>query len=102
MEGRITEFVVRRDGLLGGEFFEGVFRVEDWVGEFQVIQEDLDTLRILVAPKEGKRPSLQRVERKVRSVLGDVTLRWEFVDRIPRPPSGKFMYVVSKVRSDLV
>ena len=103
VEGRITEFVVRRDGsMLGGEFFEGVFRVEDWVGEFQVIQEDLDTLRILVAPKEGKRPSLQRVERKVRSVLGDVTLRWEFVDRIPRPPSGKFMYVVSKVRSDLV
>ncbi len=38
IEGRTTEFVVRRDGsLLGGEFFEGVFRVEGWVREFQVI-----------------------------------------------------------------
>ncbi|MDK2383730.1 MAG: hypothetical protein QI199_02825 [Candidatus Korarchaeota archaeon] len=98
VEGRTTEFVVRRDGsLLGGEFFEGVFRVEGWVREFQVIQEDLDTLRILVTPKEGKKISLSAVEEKVRKVLGDVTVRWELVDSVPRPASGKFMYVISKV-----
>ncbi len=100
LTGRLTEFVVRRDGtLLSGEFFEGIFRVEEWVREFQVIQEDYDKLRILVTPKEGENPNFDRPEEKILKVMGsDCEVRWELVDRIPRPPSGKFLYVRSLIR----
>ncbi len=97
--GRNTEFVLRRDGsLLSGEFFEGVFRVEDWVREFQVIQEDYDLLRILVVPKERNNIDLSIPQEKIlRAMKGDCKIKWEIVDEIPRPPSGKHFYVKSLI-----
>ncbi len=100
VSGRITEFVVRRDGtLLGGEFFDGVFESEKWVRQFHVIQEDYDLLRILVVPREGSNIDLDAPERKILSVMGKgCRIKWEIVDEIPKPFSGKHLYIRSLVQ----
>ena len=99
VSGRIMEFVVRRDGtLLSGEFFDGVFQSEEWVSEFQVIQEDYDLLRILIVPREKSGMNLDIPHKKILSVMGeDCKIKWEIVDEIPKPPSGKHLYVRSLV-----
>ncbi len=99
VSGRLTEFVVRRDGtLLAGEFFEGIFKFEEWISEFQVIQEDYDRLRILVVPKGKADINLETPHEKILRVMGtDCKIRWEIVDEIPRPPSGKYLYIRSSV-----
>ncbi len=101
VSGRITEFVIRKDGtLLGGEFFDGVFKSEGWVRQFHVIQEDYNLLRILVVPKKGSTVDLDAPERKILSVMGEgCKIRWEIVDEIPRPLSGKHLYIRSLVWS---
>ncbi len=102
VSGRFTEFVVREDGrLIDGNMFEGVFHDFKRIKEFQVIQEDYNQLRILLSLQEGVKPADLNVdsmqENLLRIVGGSLKIRWEFVDEIPKPPSGKYMYVRSLV-----
>ncbi len=102
VSGRFTEFVVREDGsLIDGNMFEGIFHDFKRIKEFQIIQEDYNQLRILISLQEGVKPadvdigSMQ--EELLRIVGGSFRMKWEFVDEIPKPPSGKYLYVRSLV-----
>lgn len=68
------------------------------VREAQVIQEELDRLRVRYVPvaswtDEAKRLVIDRI----RARMGAVDVIMEQVDAIPRGPNGKFRAVVSKV-----
>ena len=55
-----------------GAFFVRPFYGMDWVDRFQVVQESLDRLRVLIVPS-GELPSPEKVEADLRKI--DVAAR---------------------------
>ncbi len=102
VSGRLTEFVVREDGgLVDGNMFEGIFHDFKRIKEFQVVQEDYNQLRILISLQEGVKPAdvdIDSMRENLLHIVGrSFRIRWEFVDEVPKPSSGKHLYVRSLV-----
>ncbi|MBI4868478.1 MAG: phenylacetate--CoA ligase family protein [Candidatus Wallbacteria bacterium] len=101
VSGRITDhFPTRTGGLVHGEFFTHLFYFRNWVEEFQVLQEDLESIRIFVVMR-GEPPAADQaaIERQIRERMGPCSIRWERVDAVPRTPSGKLLFTRSLVEN---
>lgn len=99
--GRITEHFIKKDGtIVHGEYFTHLFYLKDWVKAFKVIQEEYENIKILIVlngfVKEFEK---ENIENKIRIVMGHgCKIFWEFVDEIPKTPSGKYLYTKSLIR----
>lgn len=72
----------------------------DEIKESQIIQEDLDLLRVKVVPWKDVAPhALTALEDRVRSYLGgrDMRISLEVVEEIPRSATGKKPFVLSRL-----
>lgn len=100
VEGRVTDFVVARDGtVMHGLALIYVLRDLPQVRAFKIIQESLDTTRVLLVSVSGL-PSALRLSiiSQFRARLGPtVEILIEEVADIPAEASGKHRYVISKV-----
>ncbi len=103
--GRVCDnFALPGGGTVFGAFFTMPFFGMDWVDRFQVVQESLQLLRILIVPvrelppQERVEADLRKVDLEMRAVLGDdVEIVHEFVREIDVSPTGKLRYTISKV-----
>ncbi len=101
INGRTIEHFLKEDGTLVSPY---VFRLPlihfEWIGDFQVIQEDYQQIRIKIVPKGRVVPKDQRVfERKIRSLMGEeCTIIWQMVDGIPMTPQGKRLRTYTMVK----
>jgi phenylacetate-CoA ligase len=98
--GRVTDHFLRKDGtVIHGEYFTHLFYLRDWVRAFQVIQEDYDKVKILIAVNNPPTESEKReIEQKILLLMGSSsTISWSFVQEIPRTSSGKYLYTKSLV-----
>jgi len=88
--GRSTDFVIRTDGtVMHALAVIYVLRAVDGVGEFKIIQHDLDRIEVLVVPDALWTPAAAKaIERGLRLRLGpDVRIEARVVDSIaPRLP----------------
>jgi len=102
--GRITDhFILKNGATVPAEFFIHLLGVVCNAGEikqFQVIQEDYDRIRILVVMGAGLTEEYRKgVESKIKVAVGsDCEITWDFVDSIPKTPTGKYLYTRSLVR----
>ena len=97
--GRVDDILyVPERGYVGR--LDPVFKGLGEIIEAQLIQEDLDLLRVLLVPDEHYNIAIQlRLLTNLRSKLGDgIKIEFETVEEIPRGPNGKFRTVVSKVK----
>ncbi len=101
--GRDDDFLITPDGRYVGRL-DFVFKAVDTVRESQIVQEDLQNVIIRVAPLPGfSDADRQTIIDKLQERVGcGMNVRVEIVDKIPRGPSGKFRYVHSKVRPELI
>jgi len=93
--GRSSYYFVKKDGtLIHGLYFIRQLRVRDWVKAFQVIQEDYELIRIkVVVDGEIDKRDVNEIEERIRSVMGrSCEIKWEFVDEIELPVSGKYLH----------
>ena len=98
IEGREDDTFVARDGtLIHGHYFNHLMRNLNGFNGFQIIQHSPDRVTV----KLVKRGDLYRPEEEqafldgVRRALGeDIELHKEYVDDIPRGPSGKVRYAI--------
>jgi phenylacetate-CoA ligase len=100
IQGRSTDFVVAQDGtVMHGLALVYVMRDLREVRAFKIIQESIDTTRVLVVAEAGVSATLYRnIERGFKARLGQaVNIDVEEVAELPAEKSGKFRYVVSKV-----
>lgn len=104
--GRITEIFPRRDGTrVWGNFIITLYWDRDWVDKVQVIQEDYEHIRVLIARRYEDHHTPEYIERemadanaKIRSAMGDnCRIDYEFMDEITPTESGKFRLSISKV-----
>lgn len=99
--GRITEHFIKKDGtIVHGEYFTHLFYLKDWVKAFEILQEDYEKIKILVVLngliKEFEK---EDIENKMKIVMGHgCEIIWEFIDKIPKTPSGKYIYTKSLIR----
>lgn len=97
--GRDDDFVVTPEGRYVGRL-DFVFKAVDTVKESQLVQEDRQTLDVLVVPDERFTERDERViVQKLQERIGtSMRIQVRRVAEIPRSKSGKFRYVVSKVK----
>ena len=98
--GRSSDhFKALNGSRIHGEYFTHVFYFQDWGETFQVIQEKEDLIQIfIVKARDPKQDQLDKIAEEVRAVMGEeCKIRMTFVEQIPRSPSGKFRYTISKV-----
>jgi len=69
------------------------------IAEHQVIQDDLEHVRMLIVKKpEFLESDGKFLEENLRKIMGDgMDIKVEYVDDIPRTTAGKFRWVISKV-----
>ena len=99
--GRIEDVVIGPDGRQMVRF-HGIFADQPHVREGQVIQENLNCIRVKVVPTNGFGPAdVQDITHRVQQRLGSQTeVIVEPVHQIPRTAAGKFQAVVSRLREE--
>jgi phenylacetate-CoA ligase len=103
--GRSESCVRRMDGgVVPSEFFIHVIGVEyndGSIGKFQVVQEALDSLTVVIVPSEGAgERALARqdeIRARIRQMVGDCEVTFVLTDHIAPTPTGKHMYVVNRM-----
>ena len=103
--GRTESCVRRRDGgVVLPEFFIHVIGVEyndGSIGKFQVVQEAIDRITVVIVPSEGAgEKALARedeIRKRIQQTMGDCEVGFVLADRIDPTPTGKHMYVVNRM-----
>ena len=101
IQGRSTDFVVAADGtVMHGLSLIYILRDLPGIKSFKVIQESRLLTRVLLVPDDGfQAGNVEFIVSGFRSRLGaDVSVPVELVESIPAEKSGKYRYVVSRVR----
>ena len=102
IEGRLDDVVITRDGRCIGRL-DPVFKDDLPLREAQIIQEELDHLRVLCVPAPGYTPEVGRsLVQRLRDRVGDVRVTIECVDRIPRAANGKFRAVICRLPREVI
>ncbi|MBM4136447.1 MAG: phenylacetate--CoA ligase family protein, partial [Nitrospira sp.] len=101
IKGRTTDFIVTPDGRWQhGLSLIYVVRDIPGVEEFKIIQEALDSIRVILRvhenlfPQNGTKRIIEGIKKRMGKV---VNVQVEKVPEIERDASGKYRYVVSKV-----
>jgi len=103
--GRVSDMFVTREGArVNGKYFHHLFYSSDWVRRFQIIQEDIDYVRVLIVPTDedtqqtDHADELEILRKQIKLILGSgCRVEFEFMEDIPPTASGKYMYTISKV-----
>lgn len=101
--GRTTATFRSKDGRrIHGGYFTQQFYGINTVDQFQLIQESYDLCKLkLVVDDAFTDETLGWIIRRIKDALGaDVQVETEFVEKIPKPRSGKMAYTISKVRAE--
>ncbi len=101
VEGRTFDLIRGQNGeVITGTFWTLTLRSKPGVKQFQVIQEELDRIRIkLIVDEEFTDVYRKSFERLIQQQFKlPITLLWEIVDEIPCMPSGKFRFIISQLK----
>jgi len=101
IEGRTADYVVTPDGRLvsGISLTENFATLVPGLEQMQIVQEATDFIRLRIVPAEDFNDRGRRtIERLMHKRFGNaMRYEYEFMEKIPCEPSGKFRFVVSKV-----
>ena len=103
--GRIKSVFINKFGdSIGDDLFIALFRLKENVKQFQIIQETIDYIIInLVLMDKTKlkdvNEEFKEANQAIRKVMGEeIEIKYNIVNKIKQSPSGKFMYIFSRVK----
>jgi phenylacetate-CoA ligase len=101
LAGRVTDFIVTPEGKLVSGASLTIYLITDVPGlkQIQIIQESEESLLFkLVADGNFNSESRQKLTKRIEEMLGkNLRLDFEFVSQIPKEPSGKYRFSISKL-----
>lgn len=100
VQGRVLDAIRTPDGrLIPGEFFPHMLKDVAGLHQFQVVQRELASLEMkMVCADDFDSSGLDYIRSEAAKVLGhNVELRFEFVDHIEQPASGKLRVTRSEL-----
>jgi phenylacetate-CoA ligase len=99
--GRVADFLYRRDGsqVAGVSLVERTLTAFPGIEQMQIVQASIEELTLKVVRMGGYSPDVERrLISEFRSVFGEgVRIVFEYVERIPQLPSGKFRFAICSV-----
>ena len=82
-----------------GYLFTEIIMHMNLKAQFQVLQPDRDNLIVKIVNKDAEHVDIKKIEADFQAIVGQgVRISFENVQEIPRDPSGKYGYVVSKLK----
>jgi len=102
IDGRRDDVLVTPDGRLVGRL-DPVFKGTNAIREAQIIQDELDHIRVLVSPAPGftKADETEMID-NLLDRMGDVRVTVELVNTVPRTSNGKVRAVVCNVPAEVL
>jgi phenylacetate-CoA ligase len=101
IEGRSDDVLYTSDGRKIGRL-DPVFKSNLPVREVQIIQDSLDTIRVLYVPTEAfTKSDGQAIIRRLQDRMGPINVVLEAMETIPRSSNGKFRAVVCRLPQDV-
>lgn len=99
VEGRSNDVVLTRDGkTIHGLYFSLFFWEAPWIAQFQVRQESLDGIKILLVVRlPPAREEVENLRRLLAEKMRPLEVEIALVERIEEPASGKARFIVSTV-----
>ncbi len=101
--GRSLDMIRTIDGrYIPGEFFPHLMKEFTEIKQFQIVQDDLKTLRInIIKEKDISNEKLNFMKNEICKVVGKkITVNIDFVENIPLTKTGKFRVTMSKILPD--
>lgn len=98
--GRTTDNFILQDGrIIHGEYFTHLFYNTEGIKEFQFIQETPYKYELNIVKAEGfNEKQFDVIVNKIRTIIGtNSVLNIKFLDNIPKTPTGKYRFTISKV-----
>ena len=97
--GRLDDIIQTPDGRIIGRL-DPVFKTDFPIQEAQIIQEELNFIRMKVVPSLNYNKNTEYLLiKRLRERLGDeIRIEIEIVESIPRTDRGKFRAVISKLK----
>jgi phenylacetate-CoA ligase len=94
VEGRNDDVLFSKDGRAVGRL-DPVFKTDLRIEEAQIVQNSLSEILVRVVPGEGFGPTQAGLlTTRIKDRLGDMNVRLEEVESIPRTSRGKFRAVI--------
>jgi phenylacetate-CoA ligase len=94
LQGRLDDILFTKDGRRVGRL-DPIFKIGLNIKEAQIIQDDLEHIRLRVVPAPGySHRDEQAIINSLKLRLGEVQVKFEQVDAIPRGTNGKFRAVI--------
>ena len=100
IEGRCDDYIVTPEGGRIARL-DYLFKDALNVKEAQIVQEQLDEIKILLVRRDtyGTKDEIE-IRRDIKTWLSpSLEVRFEYVAEVPREPNGKFRAVVSRLKS---
>ena len=100
--GRTTDILTARDGRLvhGAAIRHALFGIEA-VESYRFVQETIQSSSVFVVGRNATDGVADLIAERVKEVLGEVQVIVQVVDKLPLPPSGKHLFVMSRVPVDV-
>ena len=99
IQGRNADIIITPSGnRLIVHFFTGILEHYSEIDSFQVVQQDEETINILIVPLENISDDTLNEIRFAIQTRGaeDFNICFDIVDQLPLPPSGKHRFVINK------
>lgn len=102
--GRDRDIIIDSDGNpKPGYLFVEIINKLNLSAQFQVIQTESHTILVKIAQGDPGPVDTEGLKAKFKEIVGPLfRIDFEFVPGIPRDPSGKYRYVVSMIKSNLL
>jgi phenylacetate-CoA ligase len=99
VDGRTLDVVESPNGnRIGGTYWTILLRSKPGIKTFQVIQDDIDAIRILYVGEEGADPDFEYYRREIAGRCGpEMKVHFEETARFEHPPGTKFRLILSKI-----
>lgn len=99
--GRATDNFILRDGkIIHGEFFTHLFYGLHGIREFQFVQESLEDFNLYIVKNEDLVEGTIKFlyNEIIKTVGGEARVQIHFVDSVPKTPTGKYKFTISRVK----
>ena len=98
----IDNFIFSKGEIIHGGYFIYIFLEVKGVKHFQIIQEDIDKLRMrIVKSDEFNENEINKIIKKIKKDLGeDIEINVDYVQQIDKSPTGKHRVTISKIIED--
>jgi phenylacetate-CoA ligase len=103
--GRTTDnFILKNGRIVHGEYFTHLFYGLEGIKEFQFVQEKIDRFILYIVKDENFDVNIiNKLEQEIKNVVGkDSQLDILFVESVPKTPTGKYRFTISKINLDKV